>query len=86
MMPTIFVLDVPEFLPLVEHAREAAGLVVSGPRLGYWRIDGKGEIRVRRKALGFKPAVWHGALTGGLVGEVAHFDNDELVVVDADAR
>ena len=81
-MPSIFVLDVPEFLPLVEHARGAEGLTVSGPRLGYWRIDGAGEIRLNRKALGFKPAVWHGALTGGLLGEVAHFDNDTLVIVD----
>lgn len=79
-MPTIFVLDVPEFLPLVEHAREVTHLKVSGPRLGYYRVDGEGEIKLNRKALGFKPAVWHGALTGGLVGRVTSFDNDELVI------
>ena len=80
MMPTIFVLDVPEFLPLVDHARDVPGLKVSGPRLGYFRVDGEGEIKLNRKALGFKPAVWHGALTGGLLGRVTHFDNDELVI------
>lgn len=78
MMPTIFVLDVPEFLPLVEHAREAAGLAVEGPRLGYYRIQSADTITLHRKALGFKPAVWHGALTGGLIGQVEHFDNEEL--------
>lgn len=80
MMPTIFVLNVPEFLPLVDHARDAPGLTVSGPRLGYFRVDGEGEIKLHRKTLGFKPAVWHGALTGGLLGRVTHFDNDELVI------
>ena len=33
--------------------------------------------------LGFKPAVWHGALTGGLVGRVTHFDNDRLSIEEA---
>lgn len=77
-MPTIFVLDVPEFLPLVDHAREAPRLTVDGPRLGYYRIQSEDTITLNRKALGFKPAVWHGALTGGLIGQVEHFDNDEL--------
>lgn len=82
MMPTIFVLDVSEFLPLVEHAQATESLKVTGPRLGYYRIESPTEIKLNRKALGFKPAVWHGALTGGLVGSVQHFDNDNLVIVD----
>lgn len=28
--------------------------------------------------LGFKPAVWQEALTDGLHGHIAHFDNDAL--------
>lgn len=80
-MPTIFVLDVPEFAPMVDYARGVAGLAVTGPRLGYFRIDGSQEITLERKALGFKPAVWHGSLTGGLLGRIAHFDNDRLVIV-----
>lgn len=78
MMPTIFVLDVPEFLPLVAHAQEVSALAVTGPRLGYYRIQSQDTITLHRKVLGFKPAVWHGALTGGLIGQVEHFDNDEL--------
>lgn len=77
-MPTIFVLNVPEFLPLVAHASEAPGLAVTGPHLGYYRIQSECTITLHRKTLGFKPAVWHGALTGGLIGCVAHFDNEEI--------
>lgn len=83
MMPSIFVLDVPEFLPLVEQARGMAGCKVEGPRLGYWRIRRDAVLEFQRKQLGFKPAVWHGALTGGLVGRVTHFDNDRLTIEDA---
>jgi hypothetical protein len=84
-MPCIYVLNVPEFLPLVEHARQQAGCQVEGPRLGYWRISGGTVLSFRRKELGFKPAVWHGALTGGLVGRITHFDNDLLSIAEAAA-
>ena len=83
MMPSIFVLDVPEFLPLVEHARGMPGCKVDGPRLGYWRVSRDNALEFQRKQLGFKPAVWHGALTGGLVGRVTHFDNDRLSIEEA---
>lgn len=83
MMPTIFVLDVEEFTPLVAHARGRQDLRVSGPRKGYWRIDADGEMHFSRKELGFKPAVWNGALTGGLLGRVAQFEKDTLRVVEA---
>ena len=83
MMPSIFVLNVPEFLPLVEHARAQSGYRVDGPRLGYWQVSGNPVLSFRRKELGFKPAVWHGALTGGLVGVITHFDNDTLTIAEA---
>lgn len=79
-MPTIFVLDVPEFIALVEVARSQAGLTVTGPRLGYWRICSETTLTFRRKELGFKPAIWHGALTGGIVGRITHFDNEMLSI------
>lgn len=81
-MPTIFVLDVEEFSPLVQHARQREGLRVLGPTKGYWRIEAQGELRFSRQDLGFKPAVWNGALTGGLIGEVVQFDKDTLRIVD----
>ena len=77
-MATLFVLNVEEFRPLVEQASLQPDVTVSpGPR-GYTRISAEGELRFNRKALGFKPAVWYGALTGGLVGRVAEFSRDTL--------
>lgn len=79
-MPSFFVLDVPEFRPLVDFARGSTVLELSGPTRGYFKIKSDAPIRLERKALGFKPAVWHGSLTGGLVGTIEHFDNDVLVI------
>ena len=81
-MPAIFVLDVPEFLPLVERARADTGFTVKGPTRGYYRLEAHPTITFRRTELGFKPAIWHGALTGGLMGTVTRFDNDMLVIAD----
>jgi hypothetical protein len=81
-VPVIFVLDVPEFAALVEHARTREGYRVSGPAQGYYRISAAGRLSFERKALGFKPAVWHGALTGGLLGRIERFDNDLMILVD----
>ncbi len=84
-MPRILVLDVPEFRPLVDDARARDGYSVSGPKLGYWRIEAAGALEFRRKALGVKPAVWHGALTGGLIGRIDRFDNDVMRIVDGES-
>jgi hypothetical protein len=83
MMPTVFVLDVEEFHPLVAHARERKELRVTGPSKGYWRIDADQAIVLSRKDLGFKPAVWNGALTGGLIGKVVLFDKDHMRIEEA---
>ncbi len=82
-MISVFVLNVPEFLPLVEHSRSRKEIAVEGPSLGYYSLQAAGEITFVRKELGFKPAVWHGALTGGLIGKVTHFDNDTLTIGEA---
>ena len=84
-MPTIFVLDVPEFRPMVDYARDAEGFSVSGPKKGYYVLEADRTLTLHRKTLGFKPAVWHGALTGGLIGRIERFDNDTLALVDEDA-
>jgi hypothetical protein len=83
-MPAIYVLDVPEFRPIVDHARANAIFTVHGPTRGYFRVEAAGSIRLERKALGFKPAVWHGSLTGGLVGRITQFDNDVLIIEPAE--
>lgn len=80
-MPAIYVLDVEEFSSLVNHAKTRPELRVSGPVRSYWRIDSDDVITFSRKELGFQPAVWNGALTGGLIGTIKQFDRDTLVIV-----
>lgn len=82
-MPAILVLNVPEFLPLVEASRGKAGLEVVQLCEDYFRISARGELRFSRKELGLKPALWYGSLTAGLHGTIARFDRDELCIVDA---
>lgn len=79
-MPSIFVMNVPEFRPLVDYSKTQAHYKVEGPRLGYFRISGEPVLTFKRKELGVKPAVWHGLLTGGLMGKITHFDNDSLTI------
>ena len=77
---SIYVLDVEEFAPLISAARGMQGCSAHALGNGYVRIDGTPKLEFGRKALGFKPAVWYGALTGGLAGRIERFDMDALVV------
>ncbi|WGM45923.1 hypothetical protein KOAAANKH_00788 [Brevundimonas sp. NIBR10] len=79
MTAVIYVPDLEEFLPVVETSREA-GYAVREPVKGYWRIEAEDEIRLRRKALGLGPALWNSALIGGIVGRIAAFDKDEMII------
>jgi len=78
MSAVIFVLDVDEFRPLVMAARDMPSVEVSGPSQGYFRISSDQELEFHRKTLGFKPALWYGALTGGLLGKITEFSRDTL--------
>ncbi|RQZ21037.1 VOC family protein [Burkholderia sp. Bp9031] len=77
---SVFVLDVPEFRALVDAAEERGGYEAVRVSDGYVRIDGAPGLTFERKELGFKPAVWYGALTGGLVGTIEQFDMEKLVI------
>ena len=83
MSPAVFVLDVEEFRPLVIAARAMPGVTVSGPVQGYLRITSEAAIEFKRKALGFKPAVWYGAMTGGINGRITEFSRDVLRIESA---
>jgi hypothetical protein len=80
MSVVIFVLDVEEFAPLVKSAKAMDGVTVTGPNEGYFRISAENHLEFNRKELGFKPAVWYGALTGGLVGRITEFSRDVLKI------
>lgn len=83
---SVYVLDVPEFAALIDVARKTEGYAATALNNGYVRIDGNPTISFRRKALGFKPAVWYGALTGGLAGRIEQFDMDALVISPGDTK
>ena len=85
MTVTLFVLNVEEFQPLIRDARQRAGVeVLEGPP-GYTRIRTSGDLEFNRKELGLTPAIWYGALTGGMVGRVAEFSRDTLRIAAGSA-
>lgn len=79
-LASIFVLDVPEFEPIVAACRQAPGCHVDGPIEGYWHITSPEPIVFERKPLGLVPALWNAALTGGFDGVVKVFDRHRLEV------
>jgi hypothetical protein len=74
-MVVLYVLDVQEFLPIVETTRKMAGCTVSKSDKGYYKIV------LNRKAMNMKPAVWYGLFTGGMNGEIAEFGREEVRVI-----
>lgn len=83
-MPTIYVLNVPEFLPIVEAAKAKPDCQVDDVGLGYFRVKSEGALEFDRRALGFKPAVWYGIFTGGIQGRIKEYGRDK-VRIEGDA-
>jgi len=77
-MPTLYVLDVPEFAPLVDAARARGCLVHSGG--DYTEVCPLDDAIVleRRDAGNPRDAIWFAALTGGFSGTVVRFDESVL--------
>ncbi len=84
-MTAVYVLDVPEFRALVDVARRNTACTVTEVGLGYTRIESDGEIIFSRRELGFKPAIWYGAFTGGIEGRIAEFGRDDVRIVPEDS-
>lgn len=80
-MVVLYVLDVQEFLPIVETARRMGGCTISKSDKGYYKIVSPTEIVLNRKAMNMKPAVWYGLFTGGMNGEIAEFGREEVRVI-----
>jgi hypothetical protein len=76
----LYVLDAPEFAPLVDAARQNAEYGLERLENGYWKISAEDALVFERKKLGFVPALWNAALTGGFVGEVTEFDRYRLQI------
>lgn len=82
-MITLYVLDVPEFAPVVAAAGADPACRVTAPRQGYWTIQADTELTLRRKEMKLKPAIWYGAFTGGIDGVIAEFGQDLVRVRSA---
>lgn len=80
-MIRVYVLDVPEFRPMIDTTRDLEEVTVSGPDRGYWTIEAPTELTFHRKAMKMKPAVWYGIFTGGLDGEIVEWGREEVRVV-----
>jgi hypothetical protein len=74
----VFIPDVPEFLPVTRAAGTIPTCTVHPPRNGYWRIEGRSELRFQRKELGLGPALWNSMLSGGFCGHIVEYGRDIL--------
>ena len=79
-MSGFFVLDVLEFSPLIRVAERTAGCKIHPPLNGYWFVEFKDAMTIRRSDTSMSEAVWFGCLTAGLIGKITKFDNDVLVL------
>ena len=80
-MITIYVVDVPEFQPLLDDARKRSDCRVRQLDSTYIAIESEKPLEFSRRALGLKPAVWYGLFTGGLDGVIERFDRDLVRIV-----
>jgi hypothetical protein len=82
-MPAIFILNTPEFEPIVETVSHA-GMTVRDAG-DYFEATSIGpEVTLERSVTGVRPSIWFAALTGGLVGHIVHFDHDRLQLSDTE--
>ena len=81
-MTTLYLLDVPENVPVAEVAGQAPGVTVS--RIGpYFEISGQGPIVIDRRATGCRHAVWYSCVAGLRGAAITQQDKDALRVEPA---
>ena len=81
-MTTLYVLDVPENVPVVEVADRAADVTVR--RIGpYFEISAPGPIVIDRRATGCRHAVWYSCVAALRGSAVTQQDKDALRVEPA---
>lgn len=83
--PAIYVLDAPEYRPLVEFA-ENTGLGVSPIGHAYIRISGGPTLEFARDDVDLSEALWFSMLVGGLCGTIERFDAEAIVIRHAPVK
>jgi hypothetical protein len=76
-MPSLYILKVPEFRPIIACAERDSKLRTTDCG-NYVRIDGDPELTIVRSATGMGEALWFGSLVGGIEGRIVEF-NDKVV-------
>jgi len=76
----VFIPDIPEFLLLVKAAEAIGGYTVRAPENGYWTVEANDVLRFSRKALSVGPAIWNSALSGGFIGRIVEYGDEEMVI------
>lgn len=81
MKLALYVLDVPEFVPVARVAQDA-GMRLR--RVGdYLELSSAGpEVVLRREGTDIRTALWHAALTGGLDGRIASFTDETIHLIE----
>ena len=80
-MSGFFVLDVPEFRPLLTAALRTDRCRAHPPQRGYHYVEFDTEVELHRAETGMNEAVWFGCLTAGLDGKIARFDSERIRLV-----
>jgi hypothetical protein len=79
---TLYVLDVPENVPVAEVAGQAPDVTVH--RIGpYFEISAPGPIVIDRRATGCRHAVWYSCVAGLRNSAIAQQDKDALRIEPA---
>jgi len=81
-VPTVYVLNVPEFAGLANSVRSNDNYRIRDTGRGYTIIESDEELIFDRSATGFKPAVWYGAFTGGIDGIITEFGRDTVRIIN----
>jgi hypothetical protein len=77
MTPRLFMLDVPENVPIAGVARDLADVKVG--RIGpYLVIESAAPISIDRRATGVRHAVWYSCVAGLDGWRIAQWDKDAL--------
>lgn len=81
-MTTLFILDVPENVPMADVAARDPQVTVG--RIGpYFQITAPGPIVIDRRATGCRHAVWYSSVAGLRAARVVQYDKDALRVEPA---
>jgi hypothetical protein len=80
-MSGFFVLDVPEFAPMIAIAARRENCTVHPLVGGYRFIEFQNEIEITRAETRMVEALWFGCLTAGLIGKIVKFDSISIRLI-----